>query len=382
MSSNSIPQNATTAPPLLPLPPGSTIGILGGGQLGRMLALAAARLGLKAHIYCARQSDNPAFHVAAAHTIADFNDTSALEAFASAVDVVTFEFENVPAQTLAFLAAKIPVFPGQQALEVTQDRLDEKLFLRQQQLPVPPFKEVNTPHDLTDFIDEHGPCILKTRRLGYDGKGQMIVPDPSKAGAAFAHLKGAKVPLIAEALVDFEREISVICVCSGEGEQRFYDICENRHDNGILRETQIPATVTDQTAAQARRITSKIAQALDYIGILTVEMFVADHPEGRQLLVNEIAPRVHNSGHWTLDACPVSQFENHIRAIAGWPLGSTTRHSDCLMRNLIGTEANAWPTLAAEAETALHLYGKTEALSGRKMGHITRLTPKPAPNCE
>jgi 5-(carboxyamino)imidazole ribonucleotide synthase len=356
-----------------PLPPGSTIGILGGGQLGRMLALAAARLGLKAAIY-SDEPNAPAFAVAASATVGSFEDESALGAFAASVDVVTCEFENVPARALEIAGRSAPVHPPANAFATAQDRLVEKNFLRGLGIPVGDYAAVDDADSLRAALLTVGlPAILKTRRFGYDGKGQALLRNEAEAFAALKELGGR--PALLEALIAFEREISVVVVRGRDGELRFYDPSENVHQNGILAISRVPARIHADCAVEARRIAGKVAEALAYVGVLCVEMFqrVGDPP---RLLVNEIAPRVHNSGHWTIDGCLVSQFENHVRAIAGWPLGSTERHSDAVMNNLIGAEVERWRALAAEDGVALHLYGKAETRAGRKMGHTTRILPK------
>ncbi|HVQ10591.1 MAG TPA: 5-(carboxyamino)imidazole ribonucleotide synthase [Methyloceanibacter sp.] len=364
------------------LPPGSTIGILGGGQLGRMLALAAARLGLKSHIY-SDEPNVPAFDVAAYATVGSFEDEAALSAFAASVDVVTCEFENVPARALETAGKKAPVHPPAKAFAVAQDRLVEKDFMRGLGIPVADYADVHDERSLRKALAHvQLPGILKTRRFGYDGKGQALVRSEKEALAALKELDGR--PAVIERLVAFEREISVIIVRAQDGAMKFYDPVENVHHNGILAISRVPARIHDDCAEEARMIAGKVAEALGHVGVLCVEMFQrggevprdeVPRDEGPRLLVNEIAPRVHNSGHWTIDACLVSQFENHIRAIAGWPLGDTSRHSDAVMTNLIGADVERWRELAGEA-LAVHLYGKAEARAGRKMGHTTRLLPK------
>lgn len=356
-----------------PLPPGSTIGILGGGQLGRMLALAAARLGLKTHIYT-DEPDAPASAVSAATTTGSFDDESALAAFAAEVDVVTCEFENVPARALEIAGRSAPVHPPANAFAVAQDRLTEKNFMRGLGIGVADYAAVDDARSLDEAIARVKlPAILKTRRFGYDGKGQALIRNEAEAAAALEELRGQ--PAVLEALVAFEREVSVVVVRGQDGAVKFYDPIENVHQNGILAISRVPARIHADTAFEARRIAGKVAEALSHVGVLCVEMFerLGQTPS---LLVNEIAPRVHNSGHWTIDACLVSQFESHIRAIAGWPLGDTARHSDAVMTNLIGGDVDRWRELAGEDGVALHLYGKAEARPGRKMGHTTRLLPK------
>lgn len=351
------------------LPPGSTIGILGGGQLGRMLAIAAARLGLQVHVY----DPDPAAiagQVAGRLTTASFDDLAALGRFAAAVDVVTFEFENVPGATAEALAAQAPVRPNPRSLAIAQDRVLEKQFLQGLGLRVAEWREINDLRDLKAAVAElGGPAILKTRRLGYDGKGQARIGQGCGAEAAWDLIGGQAAVL--ESVVPFTAEISVIGARGLAGEVVCYDPGLNVHEGGILRTTTVPAPVPAALRADAVLIAGRILNALDYVGVIGVELFVT--PGG--VLVNEIAPRVHNSGHWTIEACAVDQFEQHIRAVAGWPLGNGSRHSDAVMTNLIGAEAADWAALAA-AGGGLHLYGKTEARPGRKMGHVTRITPR------
>ena len=359
--------------PERPLPPGSTIGILGGGQLGRMLAIAAARLGLNTHIY-SDEADAPAFDVASARTVGSYAYEDALARFAGTCAVVTCEFENVPAETLEAAARVVPVFPGVKSFAVAQDRLVEKDFITGLGVPVAPYVKVDTADDLRGAFRKVGvPALLKTRRLGYDGKGQVLIRGENDIAAALAAI--GHVPALVEGIVTFEREVSVIVARGQEGALQFYDPVENVHQNGILAISRAPARIPHALAVEAKTIAGKVADALGHVGVLCVEMFerAGDKPD---LIVNEFAPRVHNSGHWTLDACVVSQFENHMRAICGWPLGDTARHSDAVMTNLIGSDVETWRELAAEADTALHLYGKSEARPGRKMGHVTRLYPK------
>lgn len=355
------------------LPPGSTIGILGGGQLGRMMSLAAGRLGLKCHIY----SDvwGPACDFAAASTIAPYEDTAKIRAFAEAVDVVTYEFENVPLEAAAAAEAVAPVRPGPKALEVAQDRLTEKTFIRDLGIPVAPFAAVDGTTSFDAAVAAIGDAgILKTRRLGYDGKGQVRISSAAELPGAFEALKA--MPSILEGLVPFAFEVSVLVVRGVDGETRFYDVPVNTHKDGILDTSTVPSPISTAHAKRATELAASIADALGYVGVLGVEMFYLGPDAAEPLVINEIAPRVHNSGHWTQDACLVSQFENHIRAVAGWPLGSTERHSDVTMTNLIGADVDRWKALAAEPGTALHLYGKPEARPGRKMGHVNRIKPR------
>jgi 5-(carboxyamino)imidazole ribonucleotide synthase len=357
------------------LSPGATIGILGGGQLGRMLAIAALKVGLRTHIF-APEAEAPAYDAAAARTIAAFDDEAALARFAEGVDVVTFEWENVPTSTVEFLAERVPVRPGARALALTQDRLTEKTFLRDLGHKVAPFVGVEDAGALVRAVAELGrPAILKTRRFGYDGKGQSLIREGSNVAAVHRTLGSA--PMILEGFVAFEREASVIAARSLEGEIAAYDLCENEHERHILARTRAPARVSAETAAEAKRIAASVIGALDYVGVLAVEMFVTRDHHGREaLVVNEIAPRVHNSGHWTLEGAQTSQFEQHIRAIAGWPLGGTARRGRIEMHNLIGEDAEDWRDILAQPDLALHLYGKLEIRPGRKMGHVTRVFPE------
>jgi 5-(carboxyamino)imidazole ribonucleotide synthase len=352
-----------------PVPPGGTIGILGGGQLGRMLALAASRLGLKALVY-SDLPDVPAFQVTPLQLVAPYDDRATLSALANVCDAVTFEFENIPAEAVEFLSALVPVLPGTRALATTQDRLVEKNFVAGLGLKTAPFFEVSSAEEARQAFGKlGGQGILKTRRLGYDGKGQMRVIDARDAALAFAALHQA--PSILEGFVDFAFEASVIAARGADGGFAAYDPPENVHEHHILRRSTVPGRLTGRQGGEAAAIARRIADALDYVGVLAVELFVAG--DGG-LIVNEIAPRVHNSGHWTLEACACSQFEQHVRAVAGWPLGDPARHADVVMENVIGDEVRAWESLARAG--ALHLYGKTQAKPGRKMGHLTRLSPR------
>ncbi len=351
------------------LPPGSTIGILGGGQLGRMLALAAAPLGLKCHIY-APEVDSPAFQVSAARTIADYLDEKALAEFAAAVDAVTYEFENVPARTVEILEARVAVRPGSKALAVAQDRIKEKLLARQLGAMTAEFVAVNSLDDLRRAVQQVGaPGILKTTRLGYDGKGQARVNGAADCEAAWKAVKGEAA--IYERFVHFDREVSVIIARDVAGKVAAFDVTENVHRNHILYTSTVPARVAPEIASEAVFVAQRMAEALDYVGVMGVEFFVG----ADVLYVNEIAPRVHNSGHWTMDGCLVSQFEQHIRAVAGWPLGATARHANVVMTNLLGDEAGAWLGIVMEPGVVLHLYGKVKARPGRKMGHVNRVRP-------
>ncbi len=344
------------------LGPGSTVGILGGGQLGRMLAIAAAQLGLHAHIYCP-EDNPPAGEVAAKTTQGAYDDVARLTAFAAEVDVVTYEFENVPASAVDALEPLVPVRPGRAALAAAQDRIVEKDFLNSAGAPTVPYASVDDGASLAKALEDIGaPSILKTRRFGYDGKGQARIMTAGDADEALAAMSGA--PAILEGFADFRREISVIAARSVDGSIAAFDPGENEHADGILRKTTVPCAPPDEAFEIAKRILT----ALDYVGVIGVELF---ETRDGALLVNEIAPRVHNTGHWTIEACAVDQFQQHIRAICGWPLGDPARHSDAVMLNLIGDEANDWASLKG----GVHLYGKGDARPGRKMGHVTMTTP-------
>ncbi len=351
-----------------PLAPGATIGILGGGQLGRMLSVAASRLGLKTHIY-EPSANPPAGQVADRVTTAGYDDTAALRAFAGSVDVITYEFENIPTEALDVLEALRPVMPGRAALATSQDRMTEKTFLSGLGLLTAPFANVETMDDLTRAVETVGvPSILKTRRFGYDGKGQMRLKSAGDAAAAWAEL--GQTPCVLEGFVDFSHEVSVIGARSQSGEVVCFDPGENVHRDGILHTTTVPANLTSAQRTDAVILTGRILNALDYVGVMGVELFVT----AKGLIVNEFAPRVHNSGHWTQNGCVIDQFEQHIRAVAGWPLGDGHRHSNVVMTNLIGPEANDVAALSRDPSVGIHLYGKAEAKPGRKMGHVNRIT--------
>lgn len=338
----------------------TTIGILGGGQLGRMLSAAASRLGLRCHIY--EPGAAPAGDVAWRVTTAPYEDEAALRAFADSVDVITYEFENVPTSALDLLESLRPIRPGRRALAVSQDRLTEKTFLTDIGLTVAPFADVPDQAALDGAIAQIGrPSILKTRRMGYDGKGQVRIGDGP------ADWTGA--PSVLEGFVDFTAEISVIIARGSDGQVAAFDPGLNVHEGGILRTTTVPCGLPGRVTTDAVLIAARIANALDYVGVLGVELFVT--PDG--LIVNEIAPRVHNSGHWTQAGCAVDQFEQHIRAVAGLPLGDGKRHVDVVMENLIGDDMDRVPALLAQPRTQVHLYGKGQARPGRKMGHVNRI---------
>jgi 5-(carboxyamino)imidazole ribonucleotide synthase len=357
------------------LKPGATIGILGGGQLGRMLALAAARLGLHCHIY-SPEKDSGAFEVVRASTCAAYDDEAALAKFANSVDVITYEFENIPAKTAAFLAKRKPVFPDPNVLELTQDRLIEKNFISGLKIAVAPYAPVHSASQLMAGIEKVGlPAVLKTTTMGYDGKGQVKIMPGDDANAAWRKLKHA--PCILEGFVNFEREVSVVAARSADGKVECFEVTENEHRDHILKISTVPAKVSLVLANEAKRIATRIGKAFDYVGVFAVEMFVVKAGKKQAVLVNEIAPRVHNSGHWTMDGATVSQFEQHIRAVAGWPLAKPLRLGRKVeMTNLIGAEVHDLNGWLATPGTSVHLYGKTDARAGRKMGHVTRVYPK------
>lgn len=356
------------------LAPGGTIGILGGGQLGRMIAVAAARLGLHVHVYCPDPA-SPAFEVSATRTVAAYEDEVALAAFAGAVDVVTYEFENVPERTAAVLAGLVPVRPGPRSLAICQDRLAEKTFLSELGIPVAGFKAVDSAADLEAAAREIGlPAVLKTRRLGYDGKGQTIIREGFDPEEAFAAI--GRAPAILEAFVPFALECSIVLARGLDGAVETFDVAENRHEHHILKRTRVPAAIAPETEMAARALGAKVAHALDHVGTLAVELFLVRDAGGERLVANEIAPRVHNSGHWTQDAATVCQFEQHVRAVAGWPLGRPRLIAPVEMENLIGDDVDRWRDILAEPGARLHLYGKAEARPGRKMGHVNRPLPR------
>lgn len=360
-----------TGDPLRVLKPGDRIGILGGGQLGRMLALAGANLGLTSHIF-APEADSPAFQVSAGHTVADYRDERALAVFAASVDVVTYEFENVPVEAVRFLTGRVPVRPGARALETAQDRLNEKRLARDLGAMTAEFAGVMDRAELAVRIGQIGlPAVLKTTRFGYDGKGQAKILTSADADAAWAAMKDQ--PAILEGFVPFRLEVSVVAARSLTGAFAPFAVTQNEHRNHILHRSVAPAQISRRAAAEALSITGKIAAALDYVGVLGVEFFIVGSGRAETVLVNEIAPRVHNSGHWTQDGAVTSQFEQHMRAVAGWPLGSPDligRSAE--MINLIGDEVSGWPALLSEPGAKLHLYGKGESRPGRKMGHVNR----------
>jgi 5-(carboxyamino)imidazole ribonucleotide synthase len=357
-----------------PLPQGSVIGILGGGQLGRMLAVAAAKLGFRAAIYSA-EDEAPAAQVVEHAWRAAYSNADELRAFARQCQAVTFEFENVPRAALDIVSGETFVAPRAEAAEVAQNRLNERRFFQGLGVSVAPYVFVGSNSDLADaerFLSLHGKGILKRTTEGYDGRGQRRVRGAAELASSFEGLAG---PCILEAEVPFAGEVSVIAVRGSSGETAFYDMPLNVHDNGILRTSVVPSSYPG-LEEEGRTIAQKAADALDYVGVLAIEFFVVANEGRLGLMVNEMAPRVHNSGHWTLDACVVSQFENHIRAVAGWPLGSTARHSNARMTNLLGPDVYQWQTFASDAKAAsLTIYGKRDARPGRKVGHITEIFP-------
>ncbi|MEI7606541.1 MAG: 5-(carboxyamino)imidazole ribonucleotide synthase [Rhodospirillaceae bacterium] len=352
-----------------PLPPGSTLGMLGGGQLGRMTALAAARLGYRVHVFTP-EPDSPCAEVSAAATVADFSDEAALAAFADAVDVVTLEWENVPPESVSALARRVVVRPGAAVLAVTRDRIREKTFVNCLGISTAPWRPVHSAADVADALREVGrPAVLKVARLGYDGKGQLLLgpdadPETSWNGLAAGHALDAVV----EGFVEFACEISVIVARGADGAMRSYPAVENQHRHHILARTIVPARIAPAVAAEADGIARRITEALGVVGLLAVEMFVG---RDGSVLVNELAPRPHNSGHWTMDACATSQFEQLVRAVCGLPLGDTAATGPAMMDNLIGDEVERWRELVAAPAARLHLYGKREVRPGRKMGHVT-----------
>ena len=349
------------------LTPGATIGILGGGQLGRMLSVAASRLGFVTHIY-EPGANPPAGQVADRVTTAGYEDAEALATFAASVDVITYEFENIPTAALDILESQCPIRPGREALRISQDRLTEKTFLQGLGLTTAPFADIRDQASLETALAEIGaPAILKTRRFGYDGKGQARIKTLDDAPQALADMAGA--PALLEGFINFTHEISVIAARGVQGDVACYDPGENVHTDGILDTTTVPAKLSASQRMDAVLLAARILNELDYVGVMGVELFVT--PQG--LVVNEIAPRVHNSGHWTQNGCTVDQFEQHIRAVVGWPLGDGQRHSDVVMENLIGDDMDRVPDLAKEVDCAIHLYGKADAKPGRKMGHVNRV---------
>ncbi|HXC27134.1 MAG TPA: 5-(carboxyamino)imidazole ribonucleotide synthase [Stellaceae bacterium] len=353
------------------LSPGATIGILGGGQLGRMTAMAAARLGYRAHIF-ATERDSPAEQVAAGATVGAWDDAEAIARFSEEIDVATFEFENIPAAAVRRVAALKPVMPRPEILEIAQDRMKEKDFLNRIGVATTGYCEITSAAALGEALGAlTGRSVLKSARMGYDGKGQINVDARSAPDEAWRAMGAPRGVL--EDFVDFRCEASVVVARGADGAMAAYPLVENRHVNHILDTTIAPATLPLDTAREAERIACDVAARLNLVGVLAVEMFVT---RDDRVLVNELAPRPHNSGHWTIDACATSQFEQLVRAICGLPLGSTERHADAVMKNLIGDEIETWRDAIIDPTARLHLYGKRDTLPGRKMGHVTRLLPK------
>ena len=347
--------------------PGGTIGILGGGQLGRMIALEAARLGYHCHIFCPDER-SPAFQVAQFKTVADYTDEAALQDFVAAVDIVTYEFENIPTATVALAAATKPLRPGVKALEMTQDRLTEKDFLNASGVQTAPYAAFETADQLALAFAKIGrPAVAKTRRFGYDGKGQTMVKGKSDLEAVMDVTGGA--PAILEGFVDFDREISVIVARSASGDVAAFPVAENIHSNHILNQTTVPAKIRETLEAKAKVIATRLANALEYVGVMAVEMFVNDARS--EIVVNEIAPRVHNSGHWTIEGAQTSQFEQHVRAICDLPLGPTGALGDVVMKNLLGKDILDFEQYLEDPTASYHHYGKSDPREGRKMGHVT-----------
>lgn len=359
--------------PPMPLGPDATIGILGGGQLGRMLVLAAAKLGLKCHVL-APDPQSPAFDVVRRSTIADYTDTEALDRFATDVDVITYEFENVPAETAMFLSSRRPVLPDPAVLAITQDRLVEKRFVVAQGIDTARFVAVDSAVALASAVATIGlPAVLKTRRFGYDGKGQTTIHDGTDLEAAWAAIGGQ--PAVLEAFVPYAREISVVAARSQGGHVACFDVTENEHRDHVLKTSRVPADISPTLGKKAIDVATRIASAFDFVGVLAVEMFVLREGDTESVLVNEIAPRVHNSGHWTLDGASVSQFEQHIRAITGWPLAEPIRRGRIEMINLLGGEVDEYSRWLKVRGASVHMYGKASAREGRKMGHVTLIMP-------
>ena len=356
-----------------PLRPGATVGIIGGGQLGRMLSQAASRLGFDV-VILDPEDNSPAGKVSRGQIVAAYDDPTALEVMGRVCDVVTFEFENVPARSIETLAGGgALVAPGPTALAVSQDRVAEKAFLNAVGAPTVDYAAVDSLDDLLAGLERLGaPSLLKTRRDGYDGKGQVWIRSAAEAPAAYEALGGA--PAILEARAEFLRELSVIAARGRDGKVAVYPLGWNTHAKGVLRTTVAPADVDARTERRAKAIAGAILDGLDYVGVMGVELF--DLGKG-VLLVNEIAPRVHNTGHWTQDGCACDQFEQHIRAVIGWPLGPTKAHAQVEMTNLLGDEVEQWESLSGKGDRRLHLYGKVEARPGRKMGHVNRVRPLP-----
>lgn len=353
----------------LPLKPGDTLGIIGGGQLGRMISQAASRLGLNV-VILDPEENSPACRVSQGQIVAAYDNATALKVLGKTCQAVTFEFENVPASSVEILVSVgAEVAPGSRALAVAQDRVEEKTFLNSIKVPTTAFASIDDLSSLRAAVASLGaPVLLKTRREGYDGKGQVWIKAANQVARAWAAI--GERPAILEAKANFVRELSVICARGRDGSIAVYPLSENTHSGGVLKTTVAPAKVEAQTKAQATRIAKRILEGLDYVGVMGVELF--EMPGGR-LLVNEIAPRVHNSGHWTQDGCVCDQFEQHVRAVAGWPLGPTAAHARIEMTNLLGAEVEGWEKLAADPNVRMHFYGKKDIKPGRKMAHVNRV---------
>ena len=352
---------------------GDKIGIVGGGQLGRMLAIAAGKLGFKT-VILDPQANAPAFEFSDQHIIAAYDDSEALAKLAKLTQVITYEFENVPVEAFNSLSSEVEVHPNTKALAISQDRVTEKSFFNNLGIETAPWFDIILPNVVDKGLKASGgKAILKTRRFGYDGKGQCRLDSTKLETIAEAKKLSQETPCILEGFIDFTREISIIAARSSDGSIETFDIAENVHRDGILHTSTVPAAIEDKTKQQAIDIAHKTLSELNYVGAMGIEFFVS--PDGN-LIVNEFAPRVHNSGHWTEAACTISQFEQHIRAVAGLPLGSTERHSNCVMENLIGNDMDKVPDLLTMGNTMLHLYGKAETRAGRKMGHFTKISPK------
>lgn len=351
---------------------GTVLGILGGGQLGRMSALAAARLGIKVHIFTPEE-DSPASQVSWKTTVASYEDKRALRTFAEGVDVISYEFENIPVETIRFLQALKPVLPDDRLLEIAQDRIREKSFLQDIGIPVTRWSEIRKAGDISETLDRWGAdsAILKTARFGYDGKGQAKVERKDDFSTILKSLAGDS--FILEEIVDFSCEISVVVARDRLGQTAVYPPVLNEHKNHILARTTAPAPIPPRVTDSAKEKAILLADAVDLVGVLCLELFVT---RGGELLANEIAPRTHNSGHWTIDACACSQFDQHVRTVCSLPVGDPGQHSDALMVNLIGDDIERLAVYLEEKNACLHLYGKTEARPGRKMGHVTILKPK------
>lgn len=353
--------------------PGDKIGIVGGGQLGRMLAVAAGRLGFKT-VILDPQKTAPAFEFSDQQIVADYDDPKALEKLASLTKVITYEFENVPVAAFNNLKHTTEIHPNTKALAISQDRVTEKSFFNNLGIKTAPWFDIILPNMLDKGLKvSGGKGILKTRRFGYDGKGQCRVDSAQLETVSAAKKLSQETPCILEGFIEFDREISIIAARSTTGEIKTYDIAENVHLDGILHTSTVPANIEEKTEKLAIEIAYKTLMELDYVGVMGIEFFV--NPDGN-LMVNEFAPRVHNSGHWTEAACIISQFEQHIRAVAGLPLGNPARHSNCVMENLIGNDVDKCPEILTQKDTLLHLYGKARTRQGRKMGHFTKISPK------